>query len=81
MMRTYLLLLAFVANYCFAQNWALRYTIDNEPFHEGLAAFHDKDSHLHGFMNASGEIVISAKYEYVDNFNAGTAVVTTTEGK
>lgn len=55
--------------------WALKGTKDNKPFHEGLAEFYDTDSHKHGFINTSGEIVIPAKYESVWNFDSGMAVV------
>ena len=80
-MRTLLLLLALAANYCFAQNWALKRTITNHPFHEGLTTFYDTDKRLTGVMNTSGEIVIPAKYKYIRNFDTGMAVVTMTNGK
>lgn len=82
-MRTLLLFLALTisTNYCFAQNWALRGTIDSSPFHEGLAVFYDTNKHLSGVINTSGEIVIPAKYKYISSFDAGMAVVTITNDK
>lgn len=80
-MRTYFLFLALTANYCFAQNWALKGTLDHRPFHEGLAVFYDTEKHLDGVINTSGEIVIPAKYKGISNFDAGMAVVTTSDGK
>ena len=64
---------------CLSQKWALKGTITNSPFHDGMATFIKDD--LYGVMNASGEIVIPAKYKFIQDFNAGMAPVIMPDGK
>lgn len=49
---------------------------DNYPvgsFHNGLASF--VSGRKHGFINSSGEVVISPQYDIVDDFTEGYAIV------
>lgn len=49
---------------------------DNSPvgsFHNGLASFASGEKH--GFINSSGEVVISPQYDIVDDFMEGYAIV------
>lgn len=77
-MRYLFFLLTFVSSYSFSQEWALKGTMDNHPFHEGLASFYDSsNSKKYGYINSSGEIAIPARYKLAGDFENGMAVVAT----
>lgn len=51
-----------------------------QPFSEGLAAFPHGGFHTHkeikwGFTDRAGNVVVTPKYDYVDNFSDGLALV------
>lgn len=44
-------------------------------FHEGLAAFKEKDSEKYGYIDTSGKEAIKPQYCFADNFSEGLAAV------
>lgn len=73
------LLIAFSVN-AIKPDWAL-YGVKGREFHEGLSESYSTENHLHGYINAGGDIVIHYIYKYNSSFSRGTAKVTDQEGK
>lgn len=61
--------------------FALQDVKSHEPFHEGLASFYDVgNTGLHGYIDASGRVVIEPRFKRAGEFIGGMAEVSTGAG-
>lgn len=67
----------FVATLSLAQNvkFALTDVISAGEFHDGLSVFRDRESGKYGAINTSGRIQIEPRFDWIEDFIDGSAVV------